>query len=288
MSTLATHQASDIFAWCASAHGNGLGVFVLLDPPTNAAPSFHPTPLQPQLNLFSERTSDPQALQIGPRLIEVPNDEAIAKRVARAFASQSAEQPEMLLISSPLKFDSLAKRLSTRFDVNAAGEEMLLRLWDARIFYALASALEPPNRELVFALGTQALVPDRQGGQVVIALNFTSDDPLQGRQLSLSQSELDALIERSNPDAILAMVREISPELIQQIADAERYGLAQRQLVECEQRQLNSPRDQALALTLAIEHGPEWWHSPEWANCVQQASQLTLLNAYLQRIQPSE
>jgi hypothetical protein len=281
MLTPGTHQAADVSAWCASAHANGLGVFVLFDPPTNAVPSFRPSPQQRQLNLFAERTGDPQALQIGPRLIEVPNDDAVTMRVARMFVSQSAEQPEMLLISSPLKLDSLAKRLSTRFDVSAAGEEMLLRLWDARIFYALVSALEPPNRELVFALGSQALVPDRQGGHAIVALTLPSHDPLQGMQLSFSQSELDALLERSNPDAILAMVREISPELIQQIADAERYGLTQCQLAECEQRQLNSPRDQALALTLAIEHGPEWWHSPEWANCVQQASQSTLLNAYL-------
>lgn len=285
MTTDTKDLIASTFEWSASALQGGQHLYALIDPPTDLDPVFQPSPNQPQLNLLAGRTSDPLALQIGSRLIEVPADENILKRLDRALARQSAEQPEMLLISSDLALDSLGKRLSDRFDVNAAGEEMLLRLWDARIFLALTTALEQPNRTLVFAFGTKALLPDRQGGYTNVALNCPRFDPLLDARITLGQSELDALLERTCPDSVLALVREISPDLIQQIADGERYSLARHQVLECEQRRLNSPRDQALALTLAIEHGPEWWHLPEWVGCVQQASQSTLLNAYLQRVQ---
>lgn len=286
MATSTMDQVTNTFGWCASALEGGQHLFVLVDPPADTDPVFQPSPRHPQRNLFSGRTSDPLALQMGSRLIEVPADKSILQRLDRALARQSAEQPEMLLISSDLALDALANRLSHRFDINAAGEEMLLRLWDARIFLSLTTALAQPNRTRVFAFGTQALVPDRQGGYANVALTCPSLDPLQDARITLGQSELDALLERTCPDSVLAMVREISPDLIRKVADGERHSLARLQVLECEQRQLNSPRDQALALTLAIEHGPQWWHSPEWAGCVQQASQSTLLNAYRQRVRP--
>lgn len=239
------------------------------------------------INLFARRTGDAQALAIAPRLVAVES-EATQARIAKAWEQQSAELPEIILIASDLTLNALAARLDLRLDVNADGIEMFLLLWDARIFQALADVLSPPTRQVLFNFGARALVADRCGGYAEIALSGTGPDTLQQPPLRLSQQEVDGLMERSTPDTLLGMLREQAPAVLEQVHHAQRHTLAFEQWRACVKRGLLAAPDQALALTLAIEHGADWWEAPQWSACVQAAQQGSLLAAYAEHLGSSQ
>lgn len=263
------HRANDIDAWLQAPERLAQPLYLLIDGAAEAAQgqpwrSFGGTPT---LNLFEPRTANPEALAIAPRLLPL---ETAGLRTAAvwAFAQQGAEQPLATLIASPLAPLRLQDRLLRRFDIDAAGSDMLLRLWDPRVMLALVQAA-PPWLDDALAFGTQALLPSRTGGIHSVPMICPEQDPLQGgRRLACSQPELDGLVDRSAADSLLAMLREHHPDMLDRVEDERRHAVASEQLVECLARGFSAPRDQALALGIAIEHGADWWHRSEWAACV--------------------
>lgn len=274
---------ADPLAWCEESARCGAHLYLLVDQTAQTANQNEWLHLKAgsAVNLFAQRTADPRALRIAP-LLTALQGAARQAAAARAFARQSAEQPLASLIASPLPMSELQARLTRRFDLDAAGSDMLLRLWDPRVMLALAQAMLEPLTRIALAFGTQALLPDRAGGSVAVPLDCPEADPLRGAaRFACSQTELDALTERSAPDSVLAMLREQQPDLLEQIPDDRRHALAAEQLQECISRGLDAPRDHALALGLAIEHGTGWWQRVEWAPCIQRGvQQRSLLDAY--------
>lgn len=266
----------------------GLNVFALVDG-DNESDEFPPHTWKSaggrEMNLFATRTRQSAALAIAPRLLELADHTAAAARLLRAVQRQSAELPRCLLIASPLALESVSDRFGRRFDVNAGGDDMMLRFWDSRIFLDLHRQLDPVVRDPLMAFGAQALASDRQGGLLALELGCPPHDPLANDRLHLDKEALKALAIAARPDAMLGMLRQQSPAALTTVADADRHRLAARQLDECLKRNLQSPRDQALALSLAIEHGPDWWQQEKWAACLQQARTGTLLKAYLQQLE---
>ena len=273
--SVATAKVSD---WCASAHMLGLHLYAVIDELHEGIHRWGKAIVHDERNLFAERSHEPQALAIAPRLRLIRPDRLA--RAANLLHEQSPEQPDAFLIASSLQLDELAQRLMRRFDVSSAGMEMLLRIWDARVFRALPAALTPSSARTLLSFGMQALVSDRGGAHCSIDLHEEKDDPLQTMPLSLSQTEENALVALAQPDAVLAMVRENAPELLRQLPDGERHAMAEAQMNECLSRGLESPRDHALALSLAIVHGPQWWLEPHWQTCIRQARESTLFDAY--------
>lgn len=238
-----------------------------------------------QISLFASRTANTQALAIAPRLLELVDDQPTTERLLQAVQRQSAELPRCLLIASPLSLSALAARLQRRIDVDADGDDMMLRFWDSRIFLSLHRHLQRPTRDAFLAFGVQALVADRRGGLLPVALACPDGDPLQDQPCRLTGDDIKALGTAARPDAMLGMLRQQNPEALVEVPDADRHGLAVRQLEQCRQRKLQSPRDQTLALSLAIEHGADWWDQEQWAACLQEATTSTLLKAYLQHLE---
>ena len=272
--------------WVTASQTEDLGVYALLDGFTETNPrsrcEWRSPNGHPEINLFASRTTDARALAIAPRLLSVAGDSVQTSRLLNAFHHQSAEMPRCLLIVSSLPLPCLATRLERRIDVDADGDDMMLRFWDSRIFAALHRHLEPPTREALMGFGVEALVSDRCGGYQVLSLSCPTADPLATHACRLNGRELMALATAARPDIMLGMLRQQDTDALTAVADAERHALARQQLDECVQRQLHSPRDQALALSLAIEHGQDWWYQEAWASCVQQAGESTLLKAYRQ------
>jgi hypothetical protein len=265
--------------WCVTARQDKLNLFAVIDPPIEGKPVIRTAANRREINLFAQRTANPLALAITPRLLAISADEASLRSIAQALAQQSAELPEVFLIASELTLEALAARLDKRLDVDASGNGMFLRWWDARTFVALPAALAPSTRQTLFGFGTRALVPDRQGSQVEIELSGAAGaDPLE-RSLELSQRELDELTEQSSPDVLLGMVRHRQPHLIERVPHVQRHSLARQQRAECVRRGLHAERDQALALMLAMEQGAHWWDAPQWASCVQEAQRSSLIDA---------
>lgn len=276
-------------AWYDQNRAQGANIFALIDGPTELdAPLpriWRPTGGPDEINLFAARTGQARALAIAPRLCELADDAPATMHLLQAVQTQSAEQPRCILIASPLSLEPLAVRLTRRIDVNADGDDMMLRFWDSRIFLSLHRHINPATRDRMMAFGMQALASDRRGGFISLALTCPEIDPLQADQGRLEKDDLTALGLAARPDAVLGMLRQQAPEALAAMADGDRHALAAQQIDQCLQHGFKSPRDHALALSLAIEHGPDWWQHEEWTVCVQQARQGTLLKAYLQHLE---
>jgi len=278
-------KVPSVVDWCTWAHAQGLNVYAVIDVVQDKSPRWWRTDGPRELNLFADRTQDPQALEIAPRLRQIAASESAMAQTARLIGEQSSEQPDAFLVASALSLDPLCARLVRRFDVLADNVEMLLRIWDARVLLTLRHAVSAPTANALLAFGVQALVSDRRGAHVAVDLCDATTDPLLTTPVPLQAAEVDALVNLAQPDALLAMVREQDENLLQDVPDAQRHGLAEQQLGECLARRFLSPRDQALALCLAIEHGPQWWEAAEWSGCLQQACETTLWDACQNRLE---
>jgi hypothetical protein len=274
-------------AWFHEQRAANRGVFALVDGDQGDTGLWRPARRMlraAQVNLFAARTSNADALAVAPRLLAL-GDDGESERLLQGADSQSAELPRCLLIATSLQLSELAARLQRRIDVIADGDDMMLRFWDSRIFLSLHQALPVDVCERLMAFGVEALVSNRQGGMTPLRLCCPSRDPLQTGPCRLSRDDITALGMAARPDAMLGLLRQQSPDALTAVPDGDRHRLAVQQLSECLQRRLHSPRDQALALSLAIEHGEDWWIRDEWVECVQQAQSGTLLKAYLHHLE---
>jgi len=277
--------AKSAMRWCEEAWAQGLSVYAVLDPAGRDHPSAYRPKTGPScINLFSRRSGDPEVLAITPLLAAVEADDA---KVFAAIDRQRADEPDLLLLASSLGLEALADRLDRRTNADADGLDMLLRWWDARIFSMLADLLNPERRALVLCFASSAWVPDRQGGSRVIPLpGAPAADPLAPEALRFTADELDLMTLHTEPDAILGMLRDEQPQLLSTVPHTERHGLARQQLHESSRRGFAAPRDHALALALAIEHGPHWWEAPAWAGLLRTAQEKkSLLDAYLNHVE---
>lgn len=270
--------------WCDQVRRSQLGLFALINPVPSSIPrTVRGLTERAAVNLFATRTTNVDVLAVGPRLLHLSPD--IDKPVSHAIGSQDAEMPWGTLVSSSLSMAPLADRLRRRIDVTAEGEDMMLRYWDPRVMLNLHCVLGEVARHHVFAFGKQALVSDRRGGCIALGLTCPDDDPVETMPVALDREAMLALGQASQVDAVLGLLRQGSPAALDAIADTDRYPLAKSQLDACLERGLRSPRDHALTLSLAIEHGPSWWHDEAWAPVLEQAKQATLLKAYTDHLE---
>lgn len=277
-----TMETPDPWQWHETMRAEGLHVWSIVDGSAGTAPRRRWQGLHGvrEINLFAPLTADPQALDIAPCLYASTPDTLNEQRFVGRYAEQSAEQACAAFIATPLSMDELAVRLGRRIRVDAAGLPMILRLWDPRVLRVLQQSLVPDTLPTLLAFGRQALVPDRAGGHETVTLSCPAEDPLAAGQLQLKQQELDALQHAAYPDALLGALREQAEGLIDTVPDEKRHGLARGQWRACEDRRINGVQDHVLALSLAIEHGEDWWTQPRWAVCVQQAEGGSLIDAY--------
>ncbi|KGM56567.1 hypothetical protein N799_03165 [Lysobacter arseniciresistens ZS79] len=273
--------------WFQEQRAAKRGVFALVDGDQGSVGQWQPVQRMPrtaQVNLFAARTTNADALAVAPRLFALADDSE-NERLLQVVDGQSAELPRCLLIATLLSLSELVARLQRRIDVIADGDDMMLRFWDSRIFLSLHQSLPVEVRDRLMAFGDEALVSNRRGGWAWLQLKCPAHDPLQDGPCRLSREDMKVLGASARADAMLGMLRQQTPEVLAAVADEERHPLAVAQLAECLQRGLQSPRDQALALSLAIEHGPDWWAREEWVECVEHARSSSLLKAYLHRME---
>lgn len=279
MLTAAAQTPMRVEDWCDQVRHGPLGLFALVNPVSASIPRPVRSVVEREaVNLFATRTNNVDALEVAPRLLSLP---VAASNPMQAFiGAQDAEMPWGTLVSSPLPLSHLADRLRRRIDVTAEGKDMMLRYWDSRVMLSLHSVLADATRDRLFAFGKQVLVSDRRGGCFVFDLNCPNDDPVETSRIAFDREEMLALGQASRVDAVLSLLRQGNPEALDALADTERYPLAKSQLDTCLEHGLRSPRDHALALNIAIEHGPRWWDDEAWTSVLEQAKQATLLKAY--------
>lgn len=224
------------------------------------------------VNLLAHRTSAPDALAIAPRMLALQTP-GLIRAVSRLWAEQTVDEPVLFFVSSAMGAGDFTAAMQRRVSARlTGGDTMLLRWWDARIWWALNLALpsDEPLAMAFFGALAQSVYPDRDGQLKVVDHPAARQDTL-ATDWELDDAALGTLLALGEPDAVLGICREDYPDALQAVAPHQRYALAHEQLQWARQQGLTSPQDHALATRIAATEGPDWGEQAEWQTLISKA-----------------
>lgn len=266
----------DLAAWCSQQQAAGLTPWAIVDASgdVDIRALESRTPAFGGVNLLAHRTSAPEALAIAPRMLPLQTP-GLIRFANRLFAQQPADEPVLFFVSTPMDAPAFTAAMQRRVTVRLSdGETMLMRWWDARIWWALHQAL-PLDQALAcafFGVVTQSLYPDRDGQRVWKdqPASATTQDSLPP-DWSLDDAVLGRLLELGAPDAVLGVCRHDYLDQLQLVPPAKRHALAQSQIEWAKGCGFTSPQDHALAVRVAAELGLDWASQSPWDELVGHA-----------------
>jgi hypothetical protein len=267
-------QHFELSDWCQQQSDHGLTPWAIVDASgavnIKALTSrFHTSDC---VNLLAHRTSAPDVLALAPRMLAMRTPASV-RPLAQWFAEQAIDEPVVFFVATPLTTDAFTLAMQHRSRVKLAdGESMLLRWWDARIWWALNQALaqETPLNAAFFGALAESVYLSRDGGLLVAPHQPTQGDVLPS-DWSLSDTSLGKLLELGTPDAILGICREDYGDALREVPPAQRYALAREQWTWAEKRGFSSPQDHALATRIAATEGANWTEVEPWTELIERA-----------------
>lgn len=226
---------------------------------------------QPAFNLLAHRTSDPAALAIAPRLIGMP-DGQIPLVFKRLWLQQPADEPAIFFVSTPCGEQDFAEAMRRRVRARLPdGEVMLLRWWDARVWWALHQLplAEHPEVAAFWGVIAESAWLSRDGALQTSSFFAEGGDTMaEQTHVSLGQLTFDRLMDLGAADAVLGICRAQYPGVLDMVMPEQRHDLACQQMGWAEREGFKSPEDQALAVRIAAEVGWDWHEQAEWRELI--------------------
>jgi hypothetical protein len=211
-------------------------------------------------------TKEESALAVAPILIL-----AAANGILRAPRSlfewierKGTYTSTTIMLTSPLDIGTMKNRLVTRLDVRLSENmEAMLRFFDPRVLESLIRVLSAEQVNQFFSVAQAWAYMDRAGIPKKIAAAF-GEHELLSAPMMLDQKQEFALLEASEVDQVLDLLRSNLPELMEKLSLPDQYILINRQLVTAKQEGLDSVLEFAIyAMTIlskgeAIKNGQGW------------------------------
>lgn len=173
--------------------------------------------------------------ELSPRLISLPRVPDRSVEEIKSLCTKCRQAPMLSFIASPCSPDELSTHLRYLFTTET--EDRLkwpIRFADTRILPQLLKTLSIEQAARIGLAIHNWWWPDRTG-------KLTSCSPPFGRacdrpRISLAQTQFDELVDAAAPDALLAQLEMVAPELLDRHAGhdthslaAEAFSLAQQQ-----------------------------------------------------------
>jgi len=187
----------------------------------------------------------PDLEKAAPHLVTMPPFDASRAFWHAVFEHGAANPARQTLIASPLGFDALYAHLQRYIEVVMPDddEEMILAFWDPAILGTLVGqeddgTLHVPGPVLLAPQRAHFLEPMAgwwywgRGGTLHRIRPSASPSDQSVPPLKLRQAQVDALVEASLPDHLLNYIREIRPQSLHQVPQAEHYARVERHLRE--------------------------------------------------------
>jgi hypothetical protein len=170
----------------------------------------------------------------------------------------------VLMLGSPLAMESVRSRLAARLEVKLSGNmEAMLRFFDPRIFEKLALILAPEQASTFFSVAEKWWYVDRAGDLRCIKAQLNPKEE-RYRPLELSERQEFDLVDGSEPDQVLALLREYVPNLMLKLPISRQHHVVAECIEEAKEIGLNAPLDFFLFVTMVLAKGEKLIQEPIW------------------------
>jgi hypothetical protein len=216
-------------------------------------------------------TNEENALVVAPILILIGSNGKLqmSRSLFEWIAKNGTYTSTVIMLSSPLQIESLRNRLTARLDVRISEDmKAMLRFFDPRIFEGLVDVLIPEQLAKFLAPANEWWYIDRAGKLISVEAKFDAvDESVVPLELSAKQ-EFD-LIDASDPDRVLASLRENVPDLIQKQPLCAQYDFVATNLEVARSAGLTSRADFVLYNIVVLERGLDFTKSATWSSLLE-------------------
>jgi hypothetical protein len=219
-------------------------------------------------------TNEANALVVAPILISIGGNGKLqmSRSLFEWIGKNGTYTSTVIMLSSPLQIELLRKRLTSRLDVQISEDmKAMLRFFDPRTFEGLMTVLSPEQLATFLAPAERWWYVDRVGKLMSVEARFNAvDESTVPLELSTKQ-EFD-LIEASDPDRVLASLRENVPDLIQKQPLSAHYDFVATNLQAARNSGLTSLADFVLYNIVVLIKGLDFIRSETWSSLMDEVA----------------
>jgi hypothetical protein len=205
--------------------------------------------------------NEANALVVAPILILIGkhNQLQMSRSLFEWIGKNGTYTSTVIMLSSPLHIEPLKKRLTARLDIKISEDmRVLLRFFDPRTFEGLTKVLSPEQL-------TTFLAPAERWWYIVrIDAAFNIADELAMPLILNAKQELD-LIDASEPDRVLASLRDNVPDLIRKEPIHAQYDFVAKNLQSAHSIGLTSIADLVVYNVVALIKGIDFIRGEAWS-----------------------
>lgn len=233
-------------------------------------------------SLFAGSTEE-GALQVAPILVELSRNGAltIPQPSAVWLCAEAKYTSSMLLIESSLPISVLSQKLAFRLDAQLPGcIDVLLRYFDPRIFDALLGVLTAPQMNTFLSVAKQWHYVDRRG-EIKTVISDEQDGQALETLLVLSSQQEAALVKKSLPDHVGALVKSAVPEEFGRIPSVDWHDFLCYHINMAQEMNINLPQELSLYCSLALIEGEGFFETGPWPDILRRVKneEITLYGA---------
>jgi hypothetical protein len=214
-----------------------------------------------------DRTHEANALDVAPFLVSIGSNGQLRmfRSLFEWIGKNGTYTSTVIMLSSPLKIQSLQSRLTARLDVGISEDmKAMLRFFDPRIFEGLMNVLSPEQLNTFLAPAEKWWYVDRAGKLMSLEATFNAIEKSAAPLVLSAKQEFD-LVDASEPDRVLASLRENAPELIQKLPLSAQYDFVATNFKTARSNGLISIADLVLYNIVVLVKGIDFVKGATWS-----------------------
>lgn len=207
-----------------------------------------------------------RALEVAPILVLAGGQGKLKmpRHLLEWIGNESADTSSVIALSSPLQLDVMTRRLAMRLDVRLSHDmDALLRFFDSRILAGLLKVLSDKQLISFLSVAETWQFSDRSGKLLKIDSSITVEDD-RFLPLELTQEQEFRLIELSEVDQVLNVIRSNFPNLEASHAFSLQYDFVNREIENARSVGLNSVLQFSLYIIVRLLKNEKFLQSALW------------------------
>ncbi len=215
-------------------------------------------------------TRDASALPAAPILVLAGSKGQLqmSRNLFDWIAREGTYTSTVIMLSSPLRMEEMTEQLVARLNLKLSDDtEAMLRFFDPRVLESLCKTLSAEQSDKFFSAAKLWQFADRNGKLVRVDSTFNVEDncifPLE-----LSQEQEFRLLDLSEADQVLSVLRTNVPDLAVRLPYSLQYDFVNRQIEVAKCSGLDSVLKIAIYITVQLIAKEQFLASALWPRFV--------------------